>query len=305
MKQHITFLALLLTLTCIAQSNLGKAIIVGYQPYYEDEDIYFPFDYFNYDSLCNKNPVEIKMYGNDSVIIKNNFNPCLSGIHTEFKLDKNLNIFEAKYSQWFDILVEGIEEKNFVEKAILEIDKNPFTDSIKIGHYTIQIRNEIYDDGKIDTTYFSTFSGKFKVYNEIEKKKNKKWVMEQEDLRCGNKDTSGLYLYTDRLAEYKFGKDSLENIFSKLNILKDSVIKTGNYFRLQFIVDETGFVDTNTIKFVDKDFPEADLNRIKNYPNLWNNWFPGEINGKRVKSLVTFNKSEFSPIDFLPGYPKK
>jgi hypothetical protein len=167
-----------ITLVCSCQhQKLGYAIIDPNLPKYEQDSVSFPFDKLHPSQLCQR-PVRILRHG-DLLKIQNIYNDGFSGIHFEVTLNPQLKIVDAVYDKWNDIDA-GFETQYLIKMIKLKIDQNPFQDSIVNGRYFIKIINrvkankELRKQGITDTSYYSTFNGKFKIYiDDTIKAKNK------------------------------------------------------------------------------------------------------------------------------------
>ena len=170
MKLFPCYFIFALSIVCSCrQSGLGYAIVNPSLKQYEKDSTYIPFDLLHPSELC-PNPIRITNDG-DFLSIHNTINEGLSGIQITITLDPQLKIVDAQYDRWND-MINPYEEKYKIEKIIFEVDKNPFLDSIITGRYSLEIiesvsyNNELKKQGINDTSFYSTFKGKFKVYRD-------------------------------------------------------------------------------------------------------------------------------------------
>ena len=263
----------------------GKLILVEYQPVYEEDNTYFPHDYF----------VEVGTYGtalsiekdNNYLKITNVFNGGLSGHRIEFTISKNLNIKKVKYDRWLDV-IDGSETKYVVEKAILSINTNPFESSQIVGYYTLQIRKE-FSAGKIlkkegvnDTVTFDIFNGKFKVYSELEKEKGRDWVISQNEILMGIKDSLDVYYTPDKYAKFIGDISILKQFEIERSKTKLEKLK---HVLLEMIIDEEGKVIPESMTVEDMKSDEL-IRNLQKCESLLSNWQPAIYKDKPVKSKV-------------------
>lgn len=103
------------------------------------------------------------------VSIENTANEGLSGIELIITLNPQLKIVDAEFHRWND-MIDDYETNYRIEKIKFEVDRNPFIDSMTTGRYSAQICNRVRTNKSIrklgikDTTYITTFKGKFKLY---------------------------------------------------------------------------------------------------------------------------------------------
>ena len=159
-----------LTIVCSCrQSELGYAIINPNLEQYEKDSTYVSFDLLHPSELC-PNPIRITNAG-DYLSIQNTLNDGLSGIEITITLNPQMKIVDVKYDRWNDMIMP-YEEKYKIEKIIFEVDKNPFLDSLITGRYSLEIiesisyKKELKNKGVNDTSFHSTFKGKFRVYRD-------------------------------------------------------------------------------------------------------------------------------------------
>jgi len=270
--------------------QLGQAIIT-YQPIYEQNNSYFPHDYLlklDMDGLLDT-AASIKINANN-LIITNTFNDGFTGHQVQFTISPELEIISAIYDEWTDV-IDGSESKFLVDKAILSFSDNPFEEKLITAHYTLQIRENYYagkllsKEGVNDTTTFRIFNGKFKFYSENEKLKGRDWILDQNEIKMGIKDSLGIYEMPDNYAEFKFGDDSLKAVLKEYEIdrAKTKVPKK-SFITLQLIIDENGQVDLNTIKIWEPMKSLELIELVKKDSALMNNWYPAAYKGKPVKS---------------------
>ncbi len=290
--KHITiYLILFFVYSCNEKkSELGKAIISETIPVYENEDNYFPHDGFMKSDLL-EHPIEVTK-SNKTITISNIFNDGFTGHQVNFKIDRELNITEASYRDWTDV-IDGSETKHMVQKIILDLDKNPFTNQNFSGYYTLQIKHN-FSAGKIfanegikDTTYYSTFNGKFKIYNKEELIKGKEWIINQNEIKDGIKDSLGIYSSPDKFAEFKLDESVLKKALNDLKIKKGEIQdSTRRSIILTFTVDENGLVDKDKIHIRGLEIPKNLMQKIKDSKLIFENWKPAEHKGETVKSDV-------------------
>lgn len=273
-------------------AQLGQAIIND-QPIYEEGNTYFPHDYFvelDIGGLLDTAlSIEIK---NKTLFIKNTFNDGFTGHEVRFTLSHDLEITTVEFDEWSDV-IDGSESKFIVDKAILSLSDNPFEEALITAHYTLQIKEE-YQPGKLlskegvkDRTTDRIFNGKFKIYSENEKLKGRDWIVDQNEIRMGIKDSLGVYQLPDGFAEFKFGEDSLKAILRvyEINSAKTKVPKK-SFVTLQLIIDENGKVDLNTIKILEPMKSLEIIELVRQNTDLMTNWFPASYKGRPVKSAV-------------------
>jgi hypothetical protein len=170
---HI-ILALIIANSC-QQSRLGYATINSNLATYESDSVYFPFDRLHSSELSPR-PVRISKEG-DLLIIANTYNEGLSSIDIAITLNPQLKIMDVHFDRWNDV-INGSKTDYIIKKITLEIDKNPFQDSIITGRYSLEIKStvrtnkELRKQGIKDTTFYSTFNGKFKIYRDEDIKTN-------------------------------------------------------------------------------------------------------------------------------------
>lgn len=209
MKKITTILFGLLLLSEPSFGQFGQAIITD-QPPYEVENQYFPHDYFVkvgmeglLDSAVSINRCDSK------VIIKNTFNDGYEGHEVRFSISSDLEIKHVQYREWTDVS-DGSKINYTVEKVILSMSANPFESVLLSGHYTLQIREEyvvgelLRREGFKDTTAWRVFNGKFRVYSEQERERGRDWLIEQNEIKMGIKDSFGIYQMPDEYAAFKF-----------------------------------------------------------------------------------------------------
>ena len=282
---------IVIILSCTRQNPYyGKAIITDYVPIYENEDNYIPHDHFMTSDMLDK-PVEIKASKNN-LSISNTYNSGFSGHQVKITLTPDLTLSDVKYEEWDDV-EDGSNIKYTVEKIILSLNKNPFKDSLFTGYYSLQIRQD-YKAGSIlgkegvnDTTYYSVCNGKFRLYTPEEKNKGKEWVLEQNELKYGIKDSLGIYSTVDKPAEFKPGETELQNILNRLKPDKSQVTNsTRPFVILSFIIDENGAVEPDQLKISGGIISKEAIQKIKMEKDLWTNWIPAEYKGRKVKSEI-------------------
>lgn len=286
----ITFIFFIINGCSQRPSEFGKAIVADYHQNYENEDIYFPHDAFKISDVL-ENPLSIE-YGPDLIIVKNVFNSGFGGHKVSIAISTDLQIDEVEYGEWSDV-INGSETKYKVEKIILNLNKNPFTDSLVSGFYSLQIRNEfkagdlLKSEGVSDTITYSVFHGKFKNYSKEEIQKGKEWVIDQSEIKYGIKDSSGIYFMPDSYAEFEPGDTTLKEILYKIEVNPGDVKEVNSSaLILSFIVDENGEIDKNQLQFNENIKSEELLQEIKKIDVLFENWKPATYKNKNVKSEV-------------------
>jgi hypothetical protein len=290
----INVLFFVLILSCNQESGFyGKAIVSPYHYVYEEDNIYFPHDYFiekNLEGLL-KNALTIDKIDN-FIIITNKYNDGFSGHKIVFHIDENLDIEKVEYDDWNDI-EDGSEIKYSVEKIILSISENPFTNNNLVGHYTLQIKEEytvgelLENEGFKDTTTFRIFNGKFKFYTEREKLNGKEWVISQNEISLGIKESPDVYLSPDEFAEYKWGNDSIEQILTRYEIDRSKTeVENQDFITLIMIVDENGEVNSERMLIREKMKSNELLEDLKRDSKITSNWQSAIHNGRNVKSKV-------------------
>ncbi len=272
------------------KTELGKAIISETIPVYENEDNYFPHDYFMKSDLLER-PIEVKK-SNMTIMISNIFNDGFAGHQVKFKIDRELNITEASFCDWTDV-IDGSETQHTVQKIILDLDKNPFTSHNFCGFYTLQIKHNylagklLASEGIKDTTYYSTFNGKFKIYNKEELIKGKKWIINQNEIKYGIKDSLGIYYSPDKFAEFNLDESVLKKALNDLKVKKGEIRdSTRNFITLSFTVDENGSVNKDKIYIRELEISKNLMQKIKDNKLVFENWKPAEYKGEKVKSEV-------------------
>lgn len=281
----------LLNFSCHSQSGqYGKAIIT-YQPNYEEENEYFHHDHFvtvDMQGLLDT-AVSIKIADNQ-VIITNTFNSGYTGHKIQFIISSDLEIKDVTYVDWSDY-IDGSEKKYKVEKAILSMNVNPFDFKLVTGHYTLQIREDYFagqllkEIGKKDTTTYMIFNGKFKIYSDQEIKKGRKWVIDQNEIKYGIKDSLGIYQSPDEFAQYKYGDDSLKSMLKQFEVLRSETNVSKRVFvTLLMQVDERGIVNPETMTILETMKSTHLIDRLKQNINFMTNWYPATYKGRPVKS---------------------
>lgn len=271
-------------------TKFGKAIIADIFPVYENENTYFPHDYF-LKSEYLEHPIEVTKTDNE-LMISNIFSDGLSGHYVSFKIDKKFNITEVSFHDWTD-MIDGSETNHKVEKVILSFNKNPFENQNFVGFYTLQIKHSylagklLASEGVKDTTYYSFFNGKFKIYNEEERIKGEDWIIDQNEIKFGVKDSLGIYYSPDKFARFNLDENLLTKALENLKVKKGEINDTTRYFiTLSFIVDENGSVDKDKIYIREINISEKMMQKIKDSKLIFENWKPAEYKGEKVKSEV-------------------
>lgn len=283
----------ILIFSCLSVlGQLGQAVITQ-QPIYEKDNGYIPHDYFvkmAMDGLLDTAvSIEIKY---DTLFLNNKFNDGFSGHEVQFKISRDFEITEVGYDEWIDV-IDGSETEFIVEKTILSFSDNPFEKEVISGHYTLQIK-EIYHAGKLlskegvnDTTTYRIFNGKFKLYLEKEKLNGREWLIDQNEIRMGIKDSLGIYRYPDNYAEFKFGDDSLKAILEEYKIDRAKTeLRKKSFITLHLIIDENGNVDQNAISIREPMKSLDIIEIVKQNADVMTSWFPAIYKGRPVKSEV-------------------
>ena len=134
---------------------------------YDKVGLFFPHDstmlgYFT------QIPVTLTKTDN-GIKIENTDNDGFTSHHVSINITPDLNIQEVSFDTSTDV-IDGSSTRHIVEKIILQLDKNPFQDSLITGFYTLQIRIEysagelLKESGVSDTVYYHVFNGKFRTY---------------------------------------------------------------------------------------------------------------------------------------------
>jgi len=274
------------------KENFGKIRIVeDFYPIYENDDSYIPHDYFE--------EVDLQRYigwpdtllalslkrTNNHLIITNKGH----GHTIIFTISKNLDILNVEY-RGYDVFQEG-ESKSTVEKVIFYVNTNPFECSHIKGYYTLQIRDDIFFADKIryddrDTTMFYVYNGKFKFYSEEEKKNGRDWVISQNEIMLGIKDSLDVFYSPDKFPEFALGDDALDQILKQFEIKRsETTIETRKFVEVRMVIDVTGKVIPESMTLEDMKSDELIL-KIKNCKPLLSNWKPAIYKDKPVKSKV-------------------
>lgn len=270
----------------------GKAIIT-YQPNYEEKNEYFPHDHFVAIDmqLLLDTAVSIKV-ADKQVIIKNTYNDGYTGHEIQFIISSDLEIKNATYINWSDN-IDGAERKYKVEKVIMSMNVNPFDNKLVTGHYTLQIREDYFakqllkEIGRKTTTTYMIFNGKFKIYSEQEMNKGRKWLIDQNEIKYGIKDSLGIYQLPDEFAQYKYGGDSLKSILKQLAVLRSETnVNKRVYVTLVMHVDEKGVVNPESMTILEPIKSTNLIDSLKQNINLITNWYPATYKGRPVKSEV-------------------
>ena len=296
MKALLYVIIGILLFSCTSKKeNFGKLIInESFDPFYENDDIYFSFDYFVEANLQSWNgwldTVLFLRKTNENLIITNQFNDGLAGLRVIFTISKNLDITNVEYMSWMDVF-NGGESSYTVEKVIFYVSDNPFECSQITGYYTLQIRYDIFIADKIkygdhDTTVFHVSHGKFKVYSEEEKANGRDWVISQNDILLGIKDSSEVYYSPDKYAEYALGGDTLDELLKHFEINRSkTTLEKRKFVDLCMVIDENGKVVPESMTLENMKSDEL-LREIKNCKPLLHNWKPAIYKDKTVKSKM-------------------
>ncbi len=285
-------LLMLFQIACSDNGQYGKAIIT-YQPNYEEENEYFHHDHFvavDMEGLLDT-AVSIKVADNQ-VIITNTFNSGYTGHKIQFIISSDLDIVDVTYEDWSDY-IDGSEKKYKVEKVILSMNANPFDNKLVTGHYTLQIREDYFagqllkETGRKDTTTYMIFNGKFKIYSDQEIKKGRKWLIDQNEIKYGIKDSLGVYELPDEFAQYKYGDDSLKSMLKQFEVLRSETnVNKRAFVTLLMQVDEKGVVNPESMTILETMKSTILIDRLKQNINLMTNWYPATYKGRPVKSEI-------------------
>ena len=292
MKKIVYIIVGVLLLSCTSKKeNFGKFIInENFYPSYENDEIYIPHDYFEEIELQEWNGwIDTLVFiqkMNDHLIITNK----KFGSEIKFTISKNFDIKNVEY-KGHDVY-QGSESTFTVEKVIFSMDANPFECSHITGFYTLQIRQDIFIHDKIkygdlDTTMFYVLRGKFKVYSEEEKTKGRDWVISQNEIRLGIKDSLDVYHWPDERAEFALGNDALFQILKQFEVGR-SETKHEKKVDVTFgmVIDENGKVNPNSMVMIDEIKSDDLINTLKKCKPLLSNWKPAIHKGKPVKSQM-------------------
>ncbi|MEP0365606.1 MAG: hypothetical protein ABJN36_08990 [Cyclobacteriaceae bacterium] len=270
------------------RTDLGTAIISDNNYVYEDQNTYFPHDAFMA-SLMLDEPLKLTKSG-DTLVISNDYNSGFSGHLIKIFLTPDLKIHKVKYEEFWDV-IDGSETATIADKIILQLDKNPFKDTLVTGHYTLQIRNEysagelLDQEGVADTVYYSTFNGKFRNYSQEERDNGRDWILERNQIIMGIKDSSGIYHHVDEFAQFKLGNEKLNELLSKYKLERsETQLEKKVFVTVRLVIDELGNVDPNMIRVNDPMNSNKLLNFVRSNDQLLNNWQPAIYEGKPVKS---------------------
>lgn len=296
MKTIVYIIIGVILFSCTSKKeNFGKLLIIENQYYYENEDIYFPHDYFVEVDLQRWNgwldTVLFLEKTKDHLIITNQFNDGLSGHEIKFTISKNLDITNIEYESWMDI-INGEKSEYTVEKVIFYVNDNPFECSQITGFYTLQIREDVFYANKIkynanDTTFFRIFYGKFKVYSEKEKTNGRDWVISQNEMLLGIKDSLDVYYSPDKFAEFTLGDDALIQLLKQFEIERSETKEEKKKFvSLDMIIDENGKVIPESMVITEEMKSDELIHALKNCKPLLSNWEPAIFKDKPVKSIV-------------------
>ena len=271
------------------KENFGKLIIMGDQCIYENDDIYYPHDYFKevfWQECYIDTPKFIIVEKQNSHLVITNES---IGHKIDFEIAKDLEIENVEFNRWFETF-NGTESKYTVEKVIFSVDCNPFECDHITGFYTLQIRDHILSTdiknyGDIDTVMFYTFNGKFKVYSELEKANGRDWVISQNEIFWGIKDSLDVFYIPDEYAEFTLGNDSLGQILEQFEIERSEIKEEKKVaVTLCMVVDENGIVNPESMTIIEEMNSDALIRSLKNCEPLLNNWRPAIYKDKPVKS---------------------
>lgn len=278
-------------------SNYGKAIITKNLPIYEYQDNFLPNDMVIYDMIMkhwlDEKSLDVIRNTNNTITIKNLYNDGFTGYEVIIELSSDLKINNISYNEWDDV-ENGSSTEYSVEKIILQLNKNPFYDSLITGYYSLQIKNEfiagdiLRNEGTNDTTFYSIFYGKFKEYSDTEVLLGRDWIEEQLEIKLGIRDEEGVYITIDKPANFKYGKDSLANILSNISINRSYLTENNSSSTiLTFVVNENGNVETDNIEIRDGVKSDEVYKSLLKHKELWTNWIPAQYKCQSVKSKVS------------------
>jgi len=270
--------------------QMGRAVVT-HQYIYELDNSYFPHDYFVASDMAELLDTAVSILGDEQTLkITNTFNDGFTGHEVQFVLSSDLEITRVDYREWTDI-IDGSKTDYTVDKVVLSMNENPFKSELISGHYTLQIREDYFSgeqlrkEGVTDTTTYRIFNGKFKVYSEKEKEKGREWIVDQNEIKMGIKDSLGIYKMPDNFAEFKFGSDSLKALLKEFEIDRtESTEKVKGFITIQMLLDENGRVDKESMTIREPMKSLKILHRLKTNKALMTEWYPATYKGKPVKS---------------------
>ncbi len=155
---------------CEQKTDYGKVVITQFDYGTSNDSLHFKLDeygYFPFDNIpfsMVQQPTANLNYFDEYLLFENIFSTGYSGNEIKITINKNLQITDASFYKWTDTNF-GDSTNYFVEKVILELDKDPFTDSSFKGRYSLQIRQDYFSNGfhlAKDTTFRFIYKGKFK-----------------------------------------------------------------------------------------------------------------------------------------------
>jgi len=291
--RKFTFLFIsILGLVYPASAQFGK-IVVSPQNIYEDINSYHPHDYFLEEKLTEFTDYVLKYSKEDGIHhIENIFWDGYMGHEVKISFNSELDIIQVEYDE-IHTFEDGSETSYKVENIIFSANQSPTDSENLVGHYTLIIKS-IYEAGEIqsneggrDTIEYYIFNGKFKFYSENEKLKGKEWVLDQNEIKQGIKDSLGFYLSPDEFAKFKGGDDELRKLLRNYAIQRNET----NHLRkgiavVSMIINDDGSVDPNSLVIHDEMWPKRILSELKADTDLMNNWIPAKYKCKNVKSEV-------------------
>lgn len=289
--KKIIFISIIFSLIpTICDCQLGKAII-DYQPTYENENEFFPHDFFVEEKGILEESVRLDI-NSETATITNIYNDGYIGHKIEIKLNSNLEIIETKYEEWTDVY-DGSESIYNIENIILSLNNSPFEKANCIGHYTLKIK-ESFRAGKIlnaegisDTINYRIFRGKFKLYDEIEKQNGRDWVLDQNLIHQGVKNKDDIFYLPDEFAFYSFGNEQLKIELDKHSVKRSqTLIKGKKYLSLQMIVKENGEIDETKIQIDGITNSDFHIKNIVKDKSIMKNWTAAKYRNEYVKSFI-------------------
>lgn len=248
--------------------NIGK---------YEIKDEYNRFD----DILIPKDKFEnltFDLISNYQLQITNKYSSGYTGHTIKFKLTKNLELKEATYNYWTDV----IDFENFrtykVKKADLKLSNNPFNELKGFrGNYILEIEHYVNDT----LIKSEKFKGKFKTFEGVDKdSEDYKWTLEQNKIWRGITNENGVYLNPDIRPKLR---SNIKDLVLKIKELSDLKIPE---FRVWLVITEDGKIEKESIRFSSAIYNEKLKSSITDILFEKMDFYPGCVNEKAVKSKV-------------------
>jgi len=242
-------------------------------------------DEFNrFDDIANETEhyksFAILNISNSVIEIVNRYSSGFTGHKITIKLNKKLNIDQANYEYWTDVM-EIDTPKYVVDKVDLKLNQNPFEKINRLqGQYTMQIK-KISSDGNLLSTI--EFKGKFKNFNGIEKTSpDYQWTLEQNKIFYGITNDNGVSLRPDKMPNLKSDHNILIKEIQKLNGFVPDKLNA------LVVINEKGRIEQEPFRFFG-DLMSSDIetqNQVKNLLIEITEWNPACLNEKEVKSQV-------------------